>query len=51
MKSEFPLKSRDFACKGLTKVVSHGALNHKNQFDLRYTIVKIFVFGVKIAID
>jgi len=47
VKSKLLPKYTDITYKGLTKVVSDVALDHKNYFDLKNIIVKVFIFGVK----
>jgi len=51
MKSELLPKSQDAAHEGLTKVGPGVALDHENQFDLAHTILKVFIFEGKNAIN
>jgi len=49
-KCRFWQKCRGFAYKGLKHKPSMVALDREKRFDLIYTIVKVFIFGVKNAI-
>jgi len=51
IKSDLSSKCRDFTYKGLIKVFVGVALNHWKQFDLTHIIAKVFIFGVKNAIN